>query len=299
MSINFEEVVLKYIQNQKFQIDENYGFQLLNKLLLNRSLHEKTSNELIKKEFEDSTKIVLSDLSNKKSTEVSNYNDLDSVEDLSASIAEVSLNGYMSVEDGLCNQGALSFSRSLQKLYSLESVKGVLINVHSGGGLSDAGTLILNAISDRNKPVVVLTSFCGSAAYKCSIAADEIIAHSTDTEIGSIGVMTSINKNFLEAYKKTITDYYSEHSENKNKSFRELLKGNEKELIKNLTEADELFMNTVKKYRNLTGSENTIKETLSGKVFFAQEAKERGLIDRIGSKNKAIQSIISNMQFYK
>ena len=92
----------------------------------------------------------------------------------------------------------------------------------------------------------------------------------------------------LTWYTKTFTDYYADSSENKSEEFRALQSGDPSKIIASLNRADAIFMAEVKKNRNLKGDAETIKETLSGRMFDAKDAVKRGLIDGIKTKAQVI-----------
>jgi len=55
-----------------------------------------------------------------------------------------------------------------------------------------------------------------------------------------------------------------------------------------VNEATDNFHGIVKKNRNLKGSQSKVQETLDGSMFYADDAKGRGLVDSIGNFNFAI-----------
>jgi len=68
-------------------------------------------------------------------------------------------------------------------------------------------------------------------------------------------------------------------------------------LKNSLNKSDEIFMKEVKKHRKLKGDTKTRKETLSGAMFLSDDAKERGLIDGIGTFNYALKRINSHISY--
>ena len=132
---------------------------------------------------------------------------------------------------------------------------------------------------------------CASAAYYSAIYCNEIIAgNDISSEIGSIGVMMSFwdwakAKEEQGGKQHTI---YSNLSDWKNKPFELALKG-EYEQIK-LEELDPLakkFQAAVIQRRGDKLKQETAG-ILAGRMFFAETAKEVGLIDHVGSLDMAI-----------
>lgn len=204
------------------------------------------------------------------------------------SIAKVSLSGVMMMEDGLCSIGIKSLSEILTQLDRSPDVDGILLEVSSGGGEMLAGQLLNSTIKDLSKPIVAWGHYSGSAAVYATLNSTEIIASGENSSFGSIGALFSMNKKFVEQYKEEIEDIYSSQSPNKNKAFREYLNGDSSMMIEEATKADEIFMAAVRKARPLKGS---IKETLSGGMFKAKDAKNRGLIDSIGTQKYAMKRL--------
>ncbi len=213
-------------------------------------------------------------------------------------IAIVPLSGVMRVESGMSNTGMKDLSNTLRMLDNNASVMGIILEVNSGGGESTAGQLLQNTLSDIKKPIVSYAHFMASAAYNASLGADEIIAAGSQSMIGSIGSMISIDKWWMEYLKEYYDDIYSDESPEKNKEFRAYQDGDKgpyKEMVKKSAQA---FKSNVRQNRKLRGTKSFQEETLKGSMFYADEAKSRGLIDSIGPLSHAIQRI-SRIQNYK
>jgi len=192
--------------------------------------------------------------------------------------------------------GPEAFKEQFRELYANKAVSGIILSVNSGGGYSDAGDVLYNAIADRNKPVIIHTIFMGSAALKGTLKADEIIAATEGTQVGSIGTMLTMPKWYLEEAREGEIELYSRNSPRKNEAWRAMKNGDFEPFIDQLTENDKVFMRMVSRERPLKGSEEYIEETLSGAVFMANSARRRGLIDGVGGLNYALrraQSIIN------
>jgi protease-4 len=216
------------------------------------------------------------------------------------SIATISLSGVMMTQDTLCDYGLESFDKQMRSLYRSSSVEAIIIKLDSGGGQSDAGDVMYNTLSDRNKPVIIHATMMASAALKGGLKADERIGISESTIVGSIGTMLSIPKWYVEEAKENQIDLFSKSSPNKQGAWRALLAGDPEPYIEELTKNDEIFMAQVKKDLNLKGTLQQRKETLSGSIFLGKDAKARGLIDGIGSFNYALKrakSHINNSKF--
>lgn len=215
----------------------------------------------------------------------------------SSAIAELSFSGVMRNSDGLCSYGVESLSRQLQAAYDNPEIKGVLLNINSGGGESSAGYTLQSAIADRNKPVVVRSSLAASAALNGILPADEIIGASENAEFGSIGTYIPVHLPTLETIKKEMKFIYSSTSPNKNSEFRKAIDGDFSGLEAMATKNAAIFQQAVLKYLQLP--EDTAQETLSGGMFYAQDAKQRGLVHSVGTRNFALKRIYSHIKYFK
>lgn len=229
-----------------------------------------------------------------------NYTGEDSENLEQGSIAKVSMSGIMTVEDGLCHYGMKSLDRRMRTLYADSRVRGIILSIDSGGGQAAAGNMLYNTIADRNKPVIAHYNFMASAALMGALPSDEIIAASDMSRAGSIGVMMSIPKWYINSSDDDsgVAEFYSRKSPRKNEVWRALESGDTEKLIDMLTELDEIFMAKVKQDRKLKGKPGYVKETLSGAMFTANQARRRGLADGTGSFNYALKRMKSAIKFF-
>ena len=135
------------------------------------------------------------------------------------SIIKMSLSGTMIYEDGPCSYGIKSMVNTLYDVYNNSKIAGVMIEANTGGGESTAGTALMSAVADKNKPVVFHFHTLGSAGIMAALPSNEIIAATAMASAGSIGVFASISKELLKWYSENILDIYSDLSPDKNKEF--------------------------------------------------------------------------------
>ena len=209
------------------------------------------------------------------------------------SIALLKLSGVMRTQSGLSSPGMDRLADNLRMAYANENIAGVIIETFSGGGESSAGNLAKSAIQERNKPVIGLATMAASAAYRALSGADEIIAVGDQAEFGSIGTMITLDKKAIDKFRERFMDIYGEDAPNKNGDFRAALGGDYSKLQKRVSDLTRAFHDEIKRDRPLRGGNDMIKETLSGSMFAAMEAKKRGLIDAIGNLPYAIKRINS------
>lgn len=210
------------------------------------------------------------------------------VQSYAGKVAIVPLRGVMRLQDGLCSVGVQAIADKVRSLSSDPTVTAIVVDADTGGGEALAGQEMGNAIAESKKPVLVYAHFLASAGVLATLQADEIYAAGSQTEVGSIGVKATVDKDFLAWYAETYEDFYADTSPNKNEEMRGVLQGDPSLMIKALNQSDSFFMRDVKNHRTLIGNEPTIEETLSGRMFFADEAIRRGLIDGIKTKAEVI-----------
>lgn len=211
-----------------------------------------------------------------------------------STIAKIKLSGAMRLEDSLSTKGINSLSNEIEIAKYNSKIKGLYIEVSSGGGESLAGNKLYNVLKSFGKPIVSGAYVAASAAYKAILASNEIIGIGDTSEFGSIGSMASINKAFLKYIKENYVDIYSRLSPNKNKSIRELMESDDKSLVLDeLDESVKLFQSLVIKERGLNPESSKTTEALKGGIYFAKQAKSIGLIDQIGTEDFAIKRLYS------
>lgn len=210
------------------------------------------------------------------------------------SFAVIRIKGFMQAENSGGSggiRGMRGVADDLRLAYNNPNISGILLDINSGGGEIMAMEVLVDALSVRNKPVVSHTLFAASAAYGTAAATDEIISLSEGTRTGSIGAVISINKAALAEYSDQWMDVYGKNAPNKNREFRAMLNGDFGPLQTVVDEATDRFQAKVRSLRPLRGSEERIKDTLSGDTFTAAEAKRRGLVDGIGGLEYAVKRL--------
>lgn len=206
-------------------------------------------------------------------------------------IAKITISGVMTVEGTLSGIGMRDVAKAINALGNNDLVKGLLLDVYSGGGAVLAAQVLYNAVQEFKKPVGVHTTLLGSGAVFGTLPADFIMAAGDAAEIGSIGTLYSLDKEFIEFYKETFDDIYSSESPDKNKAFRQYLEGDSTGFRKEADTFARLFKDLVTKHRPLNS--NMKESTLKGGMFMAKDAKRRGLVDYIGGEQAALKKLKS------
>jgi protease-4 len=172
-------------------------------------------------------------------------------------------------------------------------IKAVILEINSPGGTPFPCGEIAEAIKSMNKPTVAwIREAAASGGYWIASAADSIVAGSLSL-VGSVGVM-SIRPDFSELLKKIGVDVDAVAS-GIHKLFGlpfQPLTPEEKQEDRQRREEEiraiqQSFLEEIKGKRQLT--EETIREISSGKTYLGKEAKNLGLIDEVGGREKAVE----------
>ncbi|MFH0805022.1 MAG: signal peptide peptidase SppA [Patescibacteria group bacterium] len=166
-------------------------------------------------------------------------------------------------------------------------IKGVLVEIDSGGGYPVAAEEITNKIKKLTKPSVGLIREWGtSAAYWAATGANWIVGSKLST-IGGIGVTSSYVDYAQQNTKEGIT--YNQLSTGK---FKDMLNPDkpltdeERKLVeRDLAITNEQFISTVAANRNLLVE--TIRGLADGSSMMGDAALEQKLIDQIGGYDEA------------
>lgn len=274
----------RFLSSGTFEIDINFGIQELNKYLHDLYLLE---NNVPFKDLGFSEKRENQKAYIFNSYERYNISDTDIPK---GSLGHLRLNGVMRMEDGLSSNGVRTLANELTQLENNPNVSGVILEINSGGGESLAGNYLHSIIKDFSKPVAVWGHFVGSAALNAAVAADKVYLSSKGAEMGSIGTMVTIDKQYLKEYKEYYKEVYSSLSPDKNKDWRELLDGKENTLIKSIDKNASAFQDNVKTSRSI--NPDLEESTLKGAMFIAEDAIERGLSDGI----KSFKEVVNELQ---
>ncbi len=188
--------------------------------------------------------------------------------------------------------------RALRLAKGDDSIKGVLLFVNSpGGGVTDSD-LIYRKIrafrTETDKPVVALFGdMAASGGYYVACACEHIMAQGT-TITGSIGVILS-QWNFAEAAQKLgikSVDIVSART-----PYKAMLSStkpvDEKEVAMARALVDEMydrFVDVVAEGRpGFDRDRARIEKLADGRIYSAQQAREVGLIDGVGTEHDAIE----------
>lgn len=261
------------IEGSKWLIDPNYGITALNNYLAEL---EAVRAGVPYKELGMSARREASRPTLQEAKSTSNSTDSKKL------ISITRVNGVMRAHGGPSSIGMQQVADKIRAADAHPDVIGHIVEFDSGGGEATAGEILSQAIAETKKPTISVCRTCLSAAYMAAAESDMVLSSSKMSELGSIGALIQIDKQFVEMYKQRIDPIYSEKSPRKNEEFRAYLSGNKTPLIRRITKVDEAFMEQVKAARpQLT------QETMSGALFSGDSAIENGLSDGYGGLSAA------------
>lgn len=213
--------------------------------------------------------------------------------DYSDKIAVIEVKGVISSSDGTGLFGESTVSsdfiiESLKAADSDKSVKGILLDINSPGGMVVASSTIAGAVKKMQKPVVAYIGEMGaSGGYWVASAADKIVADPLSIT-GSVGVVGSylefsgLMEKYGVRYEKLAAGDYKEMGG----PYQELSKEERNILEKKLGIIHDNFIQAIVESRKL--SPDTVKEMGTGIFYLGEEAYERDMVDYLGSKDLAV-----------
>lgn len=200
------------------------------------------------------------------------------------------------ISDGIAPPGAiggLSTANLIRKAREDDKIKAVVLRVDSPGGSAFGSELIrreLELTRKAGKPVVVsMGDVAASGGYWMSMASDEVIADQA-TITGSIGVFAIfptvdrvIDKLGVHTAGTTTTWLSDAFNPLRplNPRFGEVIQAGINHVYNDFTSKVAVARKT---------TQEKINEVAQGRVWTGQQAKERGLVDTIGSFGDAIKS---------
>lgn len=212
------------------------------------------------------------------------YNESDTPQE---SVALIPLNGVMRATSAASTRGTDMIERDLRAAYNNRNISAIVMDINSGGGEAIAGFRLASAIGERNKPIISLGHFVGSAAYMAAAATDEVHAGNMGAKFGSIGALYQISRNALESYAKDVIEIYADQSTDKNAAHRAAKEGDFSLLKIEATKMAQSFIDLVQSNREIP--DKYTQKAFAGGMFDAREARRMGLIDFANSNlNTAI-----------
>ena len=172
-----------------------------------------------------------------------------------------------------------------------DDVKAIILRINSpGGGVGPSQEIyreILRA-KEKKKIIASIESVGASGGYYVACASDVIVAN-PGTITGSIGVVMEFS-NIEELLKKIgFRSYVIKSGKHKDigSPLREMTP-QEREILQGVIDnVHSQFVRAVAEGRNM--EEGKVRQIADGRIFSGEQAKELGLVDRLGSLQDAIE----------
>lgn len=181
-------------------------------------------------------------------------------------------------------------SHELREIAERDDIKAVVLRIDSPGGAVGPSQEIyseVNRLRQKKKVVASMGTIAASGGFYAAVAADKIVAN-PGTITGSIGVIVEFMSAEDLLAKLGLKGYVVKSG--KYKDVGSPLRKMEKEELDLLQgvidDVNSQFIKAVAKGRGL--KEEEVASIADGRIFSGAQAKERGLIDRLGDLTDAI-----------
>lgn len=201
-------------------------------------------------------------------------------------------NSAMGMDEAVISE---DMADELRKLAKDDDVKAVVFRVNSPGGSAYISEQIWKAVIDlkAKKPIVVsMGDYAASGGYYISCAANKIIAERS-TLTGSIGVF-GVVRNMAGTFKllDVTTDIVKTNTYADLGDMSRPMREDEKALIqKGIEHTYDLFLTRCSDGRGLP--KDSIDHIGQGRVWTGEQALDRGLVDKLGGMDVAIEEAAS------
>jgi len=223
-------------------------------------------------------------------------------------IAILPFSGTMMKNDGFCSMGTQSYGELIAQAGRNRNVRGVLLDVDSGGGqvkgTQTLGNIIKGFEAKYNKPIhTFVNGVAASAMYWAASASSNITLAENNSAVGSIGVMATFfnQKELMSNIGVKEVVVRAKKSFNKNEAVLQAMDGNFDKLQSEVLDPmNEQFHKSVRsnrkgkinlqdKVESADGSE--VAEVLTGRMYIGNDAIKAGLADNIGSLEYAVRKL--------
>lgn len=175
----------------------------------------------------------------------------------------------------------------IEELENNANIKGILVNIESGGGTVVSTESVMLALKRSSKTkVAVIQNMGASGAYLIATGADRIFA-SRFSEVGSIG----ITNDFLDISRQDkkdgviLYDFSSGKYKGSGKKHSEMTAEQRSVIMENVMKYHDILVEYVSKNRKMPIKE--VKAAATGRTYVGDDALELGLIDQIGGIQEA------------
>ena len=198
-------------------------------------------------------------------------------------IAVVDIKGVITSSRGIVEQ--------IEKLKEDNDVKAIILRINSpGGGVGPSQEIYREVLRAKEKKKIIasMESVAASGGYYVACASDVIVAN-PGTITGSIGVVMEFS-NVEDLLKKIgLRSYVIKSGKHKDiGSPLRKMTSEEKAILQGVIDSvHNQFVRAVAEGRDM--EERRVRQIADGRIFSGEQAKELGLVDRLGSLQDAIE----------
>ncbi len=198
-------------------------------------------------------------------------------------IAVVDIKGVITSSRGIVEQ--------IERLKENNDVKAIILRINSpGGGVGPSQEIYREVLRAKEKKKIIasMESVAASGGYYVACASDVIVAN-PGTITGSIGVVMEFS-NVEDLLKKIgLRSYVIKSGKHKDiGSPLRKMTSEEKAILQGVIDSvHNQFVRAVAEGRDM--EERKVRQIADGRIFSGEQAKELGLVDRLGSLQDAIE----------
>ena len=184
----------------------------------------------------------------------------------------------------------------IEKVNEMENVKGVLLRINSPGGSALESEKIYKELKNIEVPIFISQgSVCASGGYYISTVSRRVYSNRT-TITGSLGVV-ALYPTFDTVFEKVGINVENITNSNVGSMFDfslPLTEEMKERIIKSMKDVYSEFKSHVMNARIMT--ESQLEPIAGGRIWLGEEAKEIGLVDRIGGFDEALEGLIEYLR---
>jgi protease IV len=188
--------------------------------------------------------------------------------------------------------GGETYANEIRRAREDDDIKAIVLRINSPGGEFRASDMMWREIelARKSKPVIAsMSDYAASGGYYMAMACDTIVAqpHTITGSIGIFGVIFDLSKFFDNKLGVTFDEVRTGDYGDLYTATRPLNESEKKIIQKSLEDHYDTFTNKAAQGRGV--SDEDIKKVASGRVWSGAQAKDRNLVDVLGSYNDAIK----------
>jgi protease IV len=211
------------------------------------------------------------------------------------SVGIIPMTGPLSYYNGDCGEpGMIERTNWLMEMKQRENIGSIVQLMDTPGGMSTAATHYVAEMQKSKKPILsYVDHMCGSLGMWPAAQSDEVYLSNDFAEMGSVGSYCMLIDP-SGAYEKAglkVIQVYAPQSTDKNKDYLDAIAGNDALIKKDLAKHVDAFIGHVMKSGGTARSAkatSNVAEWNSGKMFYAQDAVDRGLANGIKSFSQVV-----------